>query len=579
MPTPSRPRPALSGAAAAGLLAAFVLLSFAKGGKIYPVALVVQGLLLFAAAWRLFAGALPSAGLLPPLLLLGFAQCLSCAGGGSLEGPLLSLGRFWMAPAFCLLAWDTWKAPHWSAFKGFVVAAALMQVLLWMPPFFSSSPALDLLPGNRQYGAFWVVMAFFVCAGWEELPAAARRGLLAALAAGVFLSMNRSAAAAWSVGVFFLFGRRLGVRRGFFAVAALAAFFLLFPPLWSALLRTDDPLAWKRLDIWGAAVPGILDRPWFGWGPGRFERLYQMWMLPQDAAPVRFDHGTLFAHNDFFQLAAYAGVPALAAFLWLWARLKTVSGPAAWMPAAAVFCLFNFPLALPVNVLLLGGMAASSLPAPGFRSGPRLARVLCAFLVLLGCVAFWRWPGSLRAGPPERVFYGASADDLSAAESLMEEPSLRETALALVARSLSKDPGRAEAWRTQAALVGRTGTPADAGLAAASLRRAVELRPRNALWWLELGLWSERAGRPADAAEALHAALRVEPRFAEASFHLGRLMIARGETDKARRWLEHLRDAPPPRLVPWASPYSRRIVARDAASLSALLAECQRRKR
>ncbi len=71
--------------------------------------------------------------------------------------------------------------------------------------------------------------------------------------------------------------------------------------------------------------------------------------------------------------------------------------------------------------------------------------------------------------------------------------------------------------------------------AESSLRRALEVEPKNASALFNLGLLLAETGRTADAVKSLHTALELDPRMAAAAYNLG---VIAGATSKAEaaRW-------------------------------------------
>jgi O-antigen ligase/tetratricopeptide (TPR) repeat protein len=167
-----------------------------------------------------------------------------------------------------------------------------------------------------------------------------------------------------------------------------------------AQVPTDVEAPGGRFDAWKATAAMIGDAPLAGWGLGTFENVFPRYEAP--TIRVTFDH----AHNDYLELAAGLGVPALlialVATAFLIARAARASrlwesgrGLLAGATAACIALLLHeivdFNLAIPANALLFGiclGLAAGMVrPAPGaagpWRLSPGWARALG---VTLGCV-------------------------------------------------------------------------------------------------------------------------------------------------------------------------------------------------
>jgi len=173
--------------------------------------------------------------------------------------------------------------PNYSA--AFAAAAFPAALLL----------ALGGAPGRRKYLLF---------------------ALAAALAAGLFASGSRGAmgAAFLSAAAGLAFMRRWNWLAALFAAAlALAAF--LPASAWEGLLKLSDPRAFARPRLWGAALEAAAASPMLGWGPGLFDRIFELFKFPYFDGVSYFGHSTLNAHGELFNLAAEAGFPAALLFL------------------------------------------------------------------------------------------------------------------------------------------------------------------------------------------------------------------------------------------------------------------------
>ena len=100
--------------------------------------------------------------------------------------------------------------------------------------------------------------------------------------------------------------------------------------------ESTDPRAYFRIDVWISSFKMVVAQPLFGFGPGTFAAVYPYYR------PAGF-WNTLnpFAHNEFLQVAAECGLPALfLVLLLLWAFIREFS-VAAWK-------VTNFQNATPV---------------------------------------------------------------------------------------------------------------------------------------------------------------------------------------------------------------------------------------
>jgi O-antigen ligase len=97
------------------------------------------------------------------------------------------------------------------------------------------------------------------------------------------------------------------------AVLALgiAAVFVLRPGIVRDRLTVTDASSRDRYFMWQAGIDMILERPVFGQGPGMVERNYEKYRW-SEAPNSRAPH----LHNNFVQIAAERGIPALLIFAW-----------------------------------------------------------------------------------------------------------------------------------------------------------------------------------------------------------------------------------------------------------------------
>lgn len=502
----------------------------------------------------------------------------------SLAGVSISLGT-------ALLAGLHWMEKHRRFWRLFVVAGAVGQSLLW------SWCGDLLLPGNPQYASFWATVTFFLA-----LPLFVARGkswgVRAAGGAGMAASLYllwvlpvRSGWVATAAGAMVYGATRFG-RKGFLvAVLGIAAAIAVVP---DRVLKAEDTTAFKRLDIWRAAIRGGVQKPLLGWGPGQFESLYARHALPQDSEPVRYDRTTAFAHNDPLQIFAGTGFPGLllagAALAGLWPRKRSaeLQGDRACLAAALVFSFFNFPLAIPANAWLVGGLAGCLWPAAREMNTPWVSRGRSRTwgFLLIGAglwasfnliVALDSLRGENRSpvlGSVDFLWLDARASD---ADRLLHDGSPggvgdAETILRGILRGA---PHRADLWRDLGHLESEH-QPRRLDAAEAAYDAALSRKPNHAPWWVERAMIAAHGGDGAKAEMCLRRALAAEPRYFEAALALGQIKRLRGNPSDALRWLTGLRSRAGfwPQPGPGASGYQRAVLARDESGLALALALC-----
>ncbi len=143
---------------------------------------------------------------------------------------------------------------------------------------------------------------------------------------------------------------------------ALLGVLALFPvPVLDVVFKINIPYSYRRLYIWQSAWDIIMNRPWFGWGMGNFGLAFPRFNLPSFDTVLRYGKVTRFAHNEFLQVAAELGLPAMFFYSAIIGyivktgreliRTKNIT----WIKAAAlaslagiiVHSLFDFNLHLP----------------------------------------------------------------------------------------------------------------------------------------------------------------------------------------------------------------------------------------
>lgn len=106
--------------------------------------------------------------------------------------------------------------------------------------------------------------------------------------------------------------RKWGIIAIFLAVLGILAFFPL--PFFDTIFKINTPYSYRRLYIWESAWEIIRNRLWFGWGMGNFGLAFPRYNLPSFDTVLRFGKVTRFAHNEFLQVAAEMGLPAMVLY-------------------------------------------------------------------------------------------------------------------------------------------------------------------------------------------------------------------------------------------------------------------------
>lgn len=379
-----------------------------------------------------------------------------------------------------------------------------------------------LIGANPNYSAVFAAAAFPAAAlalpggawGKKKLFYAA---LCAGLAAGIIASGSRGALLAAFVSAaagLAVSGRRRALL--VLATGAAAAAVLVPAAAWEDVFKFSDPRAFARPRIWLTALQAALAGPFLGWGPGRFDAVFELFKFPYFDGVSFYGHATQHAHSEPLNLAAEAGFPAALFFL----------------------------LA-----------AYTSLARDGVK---RLPVKLCALAALLqGSVDMIFYSGAVGA-----LFWGSLGFSAGG-----EEPEARQTwpaarpallCLAVLAAGLLFAlPGKELYYERAAAAEAASGDNRALSLALARLRALKS--PRSAIYAAEEGRARAAAGDAAGAEAAFRSALGLEPYFAGARLDLAELYFGAGDRERACAETE-LAARP---AGPAAGPYQRLLTRPD----------------
>ncbi len=207
-------------------------------------------------------------------------------------------------------------------------------------------------------------------------------GVLALVAASIIFGLTRGVwLGAFAAGVYLIARwkpRWLAVLPVLLVAGWLVAPSILRERVTNALNPSGDPALSIRFEMWQVGLRMIRAHPWLGIGPNNIVPEYPLY-LPPGKSPIVGYHGHL--HNNFLQLAAERGLPALAAWLWFMGALTwhiwRVRREAGWVAEAAMaawlamvvegFFEFNFGSS-PVLMLFLF-LVSTPTAAVGWANG------------------------------------------------------------------------------------------------------------------------------------------------------------------------------------------------------------------
>lgn len=526
-------RPALIEKAGPYVPAFFLALTAALGGLRSDSAWLV-----FAAAflaWTFVSpGGLSSGGLKAPLLFFGW---------------LLAAAIFSPEPAPSLAAFSKYALPglfffgalnrgeDGAGWLGAVYALGAAAAAVFLLQRASGSAATGFIGANPNYSAAFCAAAFgpALLALSGERGARGRAGwalIALLLAAGLSVSGSRGAALAAFVSA----AAGLGLTRRWawlagLLISALAAAALLSPEALGGLIKLHDPRAFARPRLWGAAFEAALSAPLLGWGPGLFGTAFELFKFPYFDGLSYYGHSSPHAHSEILNLAAEAGFPAAALFVW----------------ASAAALVSGWREKLPLKLCALAPLLQGSLDMI-FYSGA------------VGLL-FWGSLGFSAAGKP------AGGRRLKAALAAL-------CLAALAAGFLADNYSGSGAYR-DSAYAGASGGRSPE-LAIALARTAALENPRSAFAAFDEGTALAAAGDLDGAARSFERALSLEPAFASARFGLARAHAAAGRAAQACAAATPLAGQPPRDL---RVPYQRMLAAFDRPAAERFKEEICRKKK
>ncbi len=521
--------------------------------------------------------------LFPALVGFFVFGLLSALFSPSLTQSFISLSKFIGCLGFGVVAVSCWGDSHRKFFLWIVLTVGAFQSVLFMIGKICQQSSVLLIPGNPQYCAFWVCAASLIAAGFafvegrllssegSKIINYSKAGLwyflFILLIAGTICSSSRSSIISLFVGLGVFTAFRFGGRGliAYLIVIGGSFCFLMSDSFVHALLKTDDPLAWKRIDIWRSAINGILEKPLLGWGPGQFSVVYDCHAVPQNSFMVKYGFSTAFAHNEYLQVLSEWGIPAFLFLCWgvieygrQFEKKKSFEiGVYAAILSLAFICIFNFPLYVPINGLLLAGL----LSLGHFKAHPteltfNSKKILYISQCVLGFVLIIFMAGNVmlvagRLSPKVNETLGGvysvyeenpmikKADQLLHSSKKPVDQDV-EKAENLLYKVLKHSQSNSQAWYNLAHLQSHHKHPPDLQKAIEFLKKACSWHRHQAVWILELSRLFEQVGDYQGALSLAKYALALEPAYNDAGLQIGHLFRMMDSPEKAQKWLKVL---------------------------------------
>jgi O-antigen ligase len=278
--------------------------------------------------------------LTPPFAVFAGLTLLSALLSGDPGWSLwLSRDLLRIAAFYLVLAYTRDAAHALRAWQGFLVALTLMACyglaqawLCRVRPHVITEPWLSeiCVHPSRVSGPFSIYMTFggvlllgalFLLAHlanvrWREVGWMVPAGLVMVVALALTYSRNAWLGLVVGALVLVLAGQRAGRTLLALAILVVAAAAVSPPAVWQrarSVVDLRDETARDRVAMWQSGLAMIADHPVLGVGPGQVRAWYAHYRRPQAVRP-----STGHLHNSPIQIAAERGLPALAAWTWLW---------------------------------------------------------------------------------------------------------------------------------------------------------------------------------------------------------------------------------------------------------------------
>jgi len=408
---------------------------------------------------------------------------------------------------------------------GLVCASALLYQRI------TGSGTDGVIGNNPNYSAAVIAGGFAAAWALMFLEKTGRRQALYGLLCAVFLaalvvanSRGAMLASLLSAAAFLAVNRQW--RPLLYMAAALVLAAAIAPPDWLTFsLKADDPRAYSRVWLWKSALEAALERPFFGFGPGLFERAFEVFKFPYFNGVSYYGHSTIHAHSEVLNLAAEAGFPAAAAFTGAFFYSVREKSRDAFQCAAKFCAVALFIQGACDMVFYSGAVALLFFGSAGFASGggpeqnvrcswfrrPRAQALIAGALCLLGLfprLVFER-DLSLALGPADGTGKGA----LSLRRALGFAPHKKELLF-------------------EAARAG-LGSSGNYAYAAALAENAAVFCPKDATLPYLAAEALMRGGDASAAKQRLEAALALEPGFIGARAALAGLLRSEGSSRAA----------------------------------------------
>ncbi len=471
-----------------------------------------------------------------------------------------------------------------------VVACACIETLLLL--FRYRSGPIGWLVGNSNYSGMLVATgACFILkeanSKFAVVPKTVSIFLTFFLILGLLLSQSRSAMIGFLIGSTWIVPANRKIM--FWSIVAMAMALLIYVNVDILKVASGSyATLFGRLTVWKVGLRAFQEKWLLGYGTCNFEIAYTRFQEP--VGPILFySLTTLFAHNDYLQIAVEKGI--IGVLLAIGAAVRFVknedagtekNAEKAVLTLFAVSSLFNFNFYLPMTGMLAAGALgacvarAHAVPQTSVlrKTAMWLAFLLCAHSIFLILFA------TSQIAESKKRFDVACAlapfrSDLWYQRSLSVFFADSDSAMSFIKLSLRLNPNDPFIWSRYALFSAQT-NPSEQSTISTAFSESLALAPRHAPFWLDRGFYFLSIGRNADAREDFRTAMRLEPYAAVPYYGLAAVCAKEDKKDQTSLLLrEALRLKEKYATDASSSAYGEYLYGIDTAKIQAILSHSE----
>ncbi|OVE77253.1 hypothetical protein BVX98_03185 [bacterium F11] len=313
-----------------------------------------------------------------------------------------------------------------------------------------------------------------------------------------------------------------------------------------------------RILIWKTGLLALMDRWLMGYGLSNFEAAYNLHQQPEMGL-LRYGKSTIFAHNDYLQLAIGTGLPGFGLLVWGITSLikhrpkfSKLSWPLQWAFGVCVVflvsSLFNFNFYLPFTGILFA--SCLGLILPHIRHGIKMqltsfkvitiffSIIFSVFLLLNGLADQAKSKGQLLKATrimPIRsdLWYDLALMKLKEKKDSVSTKQIPSVVIHYLHNSLRWNPWDPFVWSRLARInFHRKLQPYPMIIRA--YERALALKPNHAPFWIQFGHIDFHFKNTQMADEKFKKALELEPKTPLPYYAVGLTQLSQGYFDEAK---------------------------------------------